>query len=76
VKLHDHFSGLLDNVVNINSDRLQQLEEHVTALTKYLEGESRLPAPVQRFLPQGSWAHRTIIKPLPGQEFDADLLVR
>src|SRR5882724_6260911 len=30
---------------------------------------------VKTFLRQGSWAHRTIIKPLPGDEFDADILL-
>ncbi len=76
VKLHDHFAGLLQGVVNINPDRLRQLEDHVAALGGYLREDSRLSSTVRRFLPQGSWAHRTIIKPLPGQEFDADLLVQ
>ena len=30
---------------------------------------------IRRFLRQGSWAQRTIIKPQPGHEFDADVLV-
>jgi hypothetical protein len=76
VKLRDHFAGLLQDVVNINPHRLQQLETHVGALSGYLRQDSGLSSIVRGFVPQGSWAHRTIIKPLPGQEFDADLLVK
>lgn len=76
MKLHNYFTGLLQGEVNINRDRLRQLEDHVAALSGYLREDSGLSSTVRRFLPQGSWAHRTIIKPLPGQEFDADLLVQ
>lgn len=75
MKLHDHFAGLLRDAVNINPDRLDQLEKHVAALGGYLGEDSGLSSIVKRFVRQGSWAHRTIIKPLPGREFDADLLV-
>jgi hypothetical protein len=64
VKLHDHFGGLLQGVVNINPDRLRQLEDHVAALSGYLREDSGLSSTVQRFLPQGSWAHRCT-SPLP-----------
>ncbi len=53
VKLHERFVALLDGTVNINPNRLRQLDKHGAALT-----------------------HRTIIKPLPGKGFDADLLVQ
>jgi len=76
VKLHDHFAGLLQHVVNINPYRLRQLEARAAALSGYLREESGLTSVVRGFVRQGSWAHRTIIKPLPGQEFDADLLVK
>ena len=74
MKLHSHFAGLMDNAVNINDDRLRQLEKHVAALSGYLQ--ESLATSVKGFLRQGSWAQRTIIKPLPGREFDADILVR
>jgi Second Messenger Oligonucleotide or Dinucleotide Synthetase domain len=76
VKLHDHFAGLLRGAVNINPDRLRQLDDHVAALSERLREDPKLSSTVRGFLPQGSWAHRTIIKPLPGHEFDADLLVQ
>jgi Second Messenger Oligonucleotide or Dinucleotide Synthetase domain len=75
MKLHEHFSGLLDRVVNINPSRLEQLAQHEKALTEWLRGDSTFGPTVEGFIRQGSWAHRTIIRPLPGQEFDADLLV-
>jgi Second Messenger Oligonucleotide or Dinucleotide Synthetase domain len=75
VKLHDYFAGLLDGTVNVNDDRLRQLDDHVAAIRDCLREDEDLAPKVRRFVPQGSWAQRTIIKPLPGHEFDADVLV-
>jgi hypothetical protein len=75
VKLHDYFDGLLDGAVNINADRLRQLDEHVAAIRGCLRGDEDLASIIRSFVPQGSWAQRTIIRPLPGREFDADMLV-
>jgi Second Messenger Oligonucleotide or Dinucleotide Synthetase domain len=75
VKLHEYFAGLLDGAVNINADRLRQLDEHVAAIKECLRDDDDLSPVLRSFLPQGSWAQRTIIRPLPGQEFDADFLV-
>src|SRR6266508_1353834 len=76
VKLHDHFAGRLQIVVNINPHRLQRLESHVGAISGYVREDSGLSSIVEALILQGSWAHRTILKPLPGQEFDADVLVK
>jgi hypothetical protein len=76
MKHHDHFSGLLQRAVNINPDRLQQLTNHEQALTAMLRNDAKFGPMVEGFSRQGSWAHRTIIRPLAGQEFDADLLVQ
>lgn len=75
MKLHDYFTGLLDGAVNINADRLRQLDDHTAAIKTYLREDDGLSSMLRGFVPQGSWAQRTIIRPLPGQEFDADLLV-
>lgn len=75
MKLHDYFTGLLDGAVNINADRLRQLDDHVGAIKSCLRKDEDLSPMLRGFVPQGSWAQRTIIRPLPGQEFDADLLV-
>src|SRR6266498_2352988 len=76
MKLHEYFSGLLDRVVNIDPSRLEQLAGHEKALTEWQRNDSVFRPMVEGFSRQGSWAHRTIIRPLPGQQFDADLLVR
>jgi Second Messenger Oligonucleotide or Dinucleotide Synthetase domain len=75
VKLHGYFAGLLDGAVNINDDRLRQLDDHVAAIEGCLRDDESLAPMIRRFVPQGSWAQRTIIKPQPGHEFDADVLV-
>ena len=75
MKLHDYFDGLLDGAVNINDDRLRQLDEHVAAISNYLREDEDLSPIIRSLVPQGSWAQRTIIRPLPGCEFDADVLV-
>lgn len=76
MKLHSHFARLLENTVNINQHRLGQLQAHATALTECLQDDAALGPRVQSIIRQGSWAHRTIIKPPAGIEFDADLLVK
>jgi hypothetical protein len=40
-----------------------------------LRKDATLGPLVKTHIRQGSWAHRTIIKPLPGDEFDADILL-
>lgn len=75
VKLYDYFAGLLDGAVNINDDRLRQLDDHVAAIKDCLRDDNDVAPMIRRFIPQGSWAQRTIIKPLPGHEFDADVLI-
>jgi hypothetical protein len=75
MKMHEYFSGLLTDSVNINPDRLRQLEDHEKALTDYLQSEDTFAPLIERVSRQGSWAHRTIIRPQPGCEFDADLVI-
>jgi len=74
VKLTQHFSDFLDQTVNLNADRLNLLDQSVTAIKDFIRGSDWGPR-IHRFTPQGSWAHKTIIKPVNGREFDADLLV-
>lgn len=76
MKLHDYFTGLLADSVNINETRLEQLVDHERALARWLREDPLFSAIMEGVSRQGSWAHRTIIKPQPGQEFDADLLVQ
>lgn len=74
MKLHEHFKTFLDDHVNLNSTRISLLESSVEAVKTAVKACSWGPEIVS-FAPQGSWAHQTVIKPLSGKEFDADLLV-
>lgn len=74
MKLTDHFKDFLDDTVNLNATRLDQLESSVGSIKDFIKGAEWKPR-VKYFTEQGSWAHRTIIKPVEDKAFDADLLV-
>ncbi|MCW5595257.1 MAG: hypothetical protein KIT42_05225 [Rhodocyclaceae bacterium] len=74
MKLHEHFKTFLDDHVNLNTTRIELLESSVEAVQDAVKNSSWGPT-IDSFAAQGSWAHGTIIKPLPGKEFDADLIV-
>lgn len=74
MKLHEHFKTFLADNVNLNATRLELLEKSIEAVQTTVKASS-WGAEIIKFAPHGSWAHQTIIKPLPDKEFDADLLV-
>lgn len=74
MKLVTHFNSFLDDEVNLNKTRVELLSDSVEALKSAIKGSNFGPK-ILDFAAHGSWAHGTIIKPLPGDEFDADLLV-
>lgn len=73
MKLLNHFSTFLSDHVDLNQTRVEQLTDSIEAVKKAIKESGWNPKIIQ-FAPQGSWAHKTIIKPLPEKEFDADLL--
>lgn len=73
MKLISYFSEFLRDTVNLNQARLDTLEDSVNAIETFISEADWAPR-VWRFEPQGSWANDTIIKPVEGKEFDADLL--
>lgn len=75
MRLADHFDTLLNDTVNINRSRLDDLDRSVDALYSALQGDDELGPFVKGKSPQGSWAQRTIIKPVGNREFDADVLL-
>lgn len=77
MKLIKHFDAFLVNKVNLGDARIAQLNERVTAITNFLQtGDDRFAENFIDVLPQGSYAHRTIINPVQqSDEFDADLLL-
>lgn len=70
------FSAFLNETVNLNQTRLNQLDSRVSAIVNCLQADAQLGSRVEAHIPQGSWAHKTIIKPLQGDEFDADILLQ
>lgn len=75
MKLLDYFDGFLTDVVNLNQTRLDQLDSRVDAIVAFLKADTVIGTRYENHIPQGSWAHRTIIRPLPDKEFDADFLL-
>lgn len=74
MKFVQHFNTFLDDVVNLNATRLQQLEDSITAIKAVIRDADWGPT-VRGFAGQGSWKHKTIIKPLAKRPYDADLAV-
>lgn len=77
MKLIKHFDAFLVNKVNLGDGRIKQLDERVTAITNFVQaGDDAFATNFIDILPQGSYAHRTIINPVrANDEFDADLLL-
>lgn len=74
MKLINQFNDFLSDIVNLNSTRITLLENSVTAIQNLISNSNWAPE-IIGFEQQGSWAHKTIIKPLSGNPFDADVLV-
>ncbi|MCK9685719.1 SMODS domain-containing nucleotidyltransferase [Scleromatobacter humisilvae] len=73
MKLIEQFKTFLDEEVNLNQTRVDQLDSSVEAVQRAIKASS-WGAKIVEFRGHGSWAHGTIIKPVSGDEFDADLL--
>lgn len=65
MKLIQDFNTFLVDTVNLNSTRFGQLENSIEAIKTAVRGLDWQPA-IVGFTAQGSWAHKTIIKPCPG----------
>lgn len=71
-----HFHAFLQSTVNLKPYRLDQLDARVAAITNAFKRDGEMGGRYKEHLPQGSWAHRTIINPVTGyDEFDADILL-
>lgn len=76
MKLIKDFGDLLTNKVNLDDTRLNLLDSRVEAVFAVLKADEGIGSYVKDKIPQGSWAHRMVIRPAAGQEFDADFLLR
>lgn len=68
------FDEFMVNEVNLNQGRIDTLNGRLTTVSRFLLNSDWEPEIVD-FSPQGSWAHGTIIKPVEGKGYDADLIV-
>ncbi len=74
MKLTEHFDTFLSEVVNLNQARIDTLKARVDTIVTTLEGFEEYSDILIETCPQGSWAHRTIIKPAENGGFDADVV--
>ena len=75
MKLLQDFENFVEEEVNLNKSRIETLVQRVEAIEGFLQ-ESDWGPIIQSISAQGSWAHKTIIKPPGEQGFDADLYQR
>lgn len=68
------FDDFLKDVVNLNSTRLSQLDTSFEAVKKFIKNSTYAPK-VSSYHRHGSWAHKTIIRPVDGRAFDADVIM-
>lgn len=75
MKFTDDFRDFLKDDVNLNQTRLDTLNARVVTIREFLS--TTLPDDLLEMIPSGSWAHRTIIRPVTDADgFDADILVK
>jgi hypothetical protein len=75
MKHEGHFKVLLEDTVNLSKFNLDLLDSRTAAIYSALLTDPVLGPYVKAMIPQGSWAHETIIRPAKGREFDADFLL-
>lgn len=75
MKLLPYFKSFLENTVNLNNTRIAKLNSRVDSVTSFLREHEVFGQYFIDVVPQGSYAHRTIIKPVGSREFDADVLL-
>jgi hypothetical protein len=74
MKHPDLFNNFLKDTVNLNDTRVNDLETSIEAIKDAVRNSDWEPHR-NGWMAHGSWAHKTIIKPVDSGEFDADLIV-
>lgn len=70
------FESFMISAVNLNQSRLDTLQQKVDSITSFIEDDGTFADMFIDVIPTGSWAHRTIIRPVcADDEFDADILL-
>jgi hypothetical protein len=76
MKFINDFEAFLRAEVNLNQTRLDCLQQSVDAIQEFLSEHEVFRSIFLDVIPAGSWAHRTIIRPVQeNDEFDADILL-
>jgi hypothetical protein len=75
MKLHGYFKHFLTEKVNLNQHRIDTLDARVIAVGNFLQGSNGFGEDVEDLIAQGSYAQKTIIRPVGNHEFDADVLM-
>jgi hypothetical protein len=74
MKQVDLFNEFLRDTVNLNDTRVQDLTKSISAVKDAVRSSDWAPH-LSGWMAHGSWAHKTIIRPVDSGEFDADLIV-
>lgn len=76
MKFAADLESFLRTEVNLNPHRLDTLQQKVDAIEAFVADSETFADLFLDVIPAGSWAHRTIIKPVDeNDEFDADILL-
>lgn len=76
MKLVKHLNDFLVGEVNLNQSRIDILEKRVATISSFIQGSDSFNKAFIEAIPQGSYAHRTIIKPTAKRNtFDADIVL-
>lgn len=76
MKFTSDFESFLRNEVNLNQTRIDRLQSSVNSIEEFIAEDETFADIFLGVIPAGSWAHRTIIKPVAEtDEFDADVLL-
>lgn len=68
------FHSFLSDTVNLNDTRIDLLDGSFDAIKRFIRSSGYEPKLIS-FYKHGSWAHKTIIRPVDGNPFDADVIV-
>ena len=73
---NNYFHAFLESTVNLRPAKLDLLDERVGSIVAAFTADDDGGYLYKEHIPQGSWAHRTIIEPVDlNDEFDADFLM-
>jgi hypothetical protein len=75
MKLLDYFDAFMASTVNLDQPRLDELDLQVDAIIGIIDADEVIGEHLEGHIRTGSWAHRTIIKPVRNKDFDADILL-